>query len=42
MVQDCEETVTSLKRDIDSGLLKATLKTEEGQGNICYNIRLNI
>ena len=42
IVQNCDETVANLNGHIDSGLLKATLKTTEGRGNVCYNIRLNV
>ena len=42
VVRNCEETVANLNSHIDSGSLKATLKTTEGQGRVCYGIRLNI
>ena len=42
MVQNCEKAVGNLNGHINSGVLKATVKTTEGQGNICYNIRLNL
>ena len=42
VVQNCDETVANLNGHIDSGLLKATLKTTERRGNVCYNIRLNV
>lgn len=42
IVQNCENALANLNNHIDSGLLKATVKTAEGQGNVCYNIRLNL
>jgi hypothetical protein len=42
VVQNCEKAVGNLNGHVNRGVLKATVKTTEGQGNICYNIRLNL
>jgi leucine-rich repeat/fibronectin type-III domain-containing protein 5 len=42
VVGDCEAAAANLNTQIDRGSLKATVKTSEGQGRVCYNVRLNI